>query len=62
VDAVLSVFNTLACAVYLYVATGVVFDARGAVRVAKVLVLALAANGIVVGYRFVLFLITLQTT
>jgi hypothetical protein len=62
VDAALSVFNTLACAVYLYVAMGVVFEARGAVRMAKVGVLALAANAIVVGYRFVVFMITLHTT
>lgn len=62
VDVVLSVLNTVACAVYPYVATGVVFGDRGAVRLGKVLVLALAANAIVVGYRFVLLPITLQTT
>lgn len=45
-----------------HVVFALVFGARGAARVGKVLMLALAANAIVVGYRFAILLITLQTT
>lgn len=62
VDTVLSVINLAACAFYLYVAIGPVYGARGATRVVQTLVLALAVGAIVLGYRFVLFLITLYGT
>jgi hypothetical protein len=62
VDNVLSVANLLVCAVYIYLAIGPVYDARGALRVCKATLLALAAAAIVVGYRFLLFLITLYAT
>jgi hypothetical protein len=61
-DNLLSIFNLTACVAYLYVATGTVYGGRGAMRVIKVLALALAAAGILQGYRFVLFLITLYGT
>jgi hypothetical protein len=61
-DTVLSLVNLVACATYLYVATGTAYGARGAPRVVKALVLALAVAGILLGYRFVLFLFTLYTT
>jgi hypothetical protein len=61
-DNVLSLVNLTACATYLYAATGTAYGARGAPRVAKVLVLSLAVVGILLGYRFVLFLFTLYTT
>ena len=61
-DHILSVINLAACATYLYVATGRVYSASGAIRVIKVLGLALFVAGILLGYRFVLFLITLYTT
>ena len=62
VDNVLSVANLLACAVYIYLAIGPVYDARGALRVCQSALLALAAAAIVVSYRFLLFLITLHAT
>ena len=61
-DNVLSVINLTACATYLYVATGTVYGARGAIRVVKAITLTLAVAGILLGYRFVLFLLTLYTT
>jgi hypothetical protein len=47
---------------YLYAAIGPVYGASGAMRVAKAVVLTLAVGLIVLGYRFVLFLITLYGT
>lgn len=62
VDNLLSALNLLACTTYLYLATGVVFAARGPWRLARAVALAVAAAAIVVGYRFMLFLTTLYTT
>ncbi len=62
VDTALSVFNLAACALYLYVAIGPVYGARGVMRVVQAGLLALAAGAIVLGYRFALFLITLYGT
>jgi hypothetical protein len=62
VDNVLSVANLLACAGYIYLSIGPVYDARGALRIAKATLLAIAAGAIVIGYRFLLFLITLYAT
>lgn len=62
VDNVLSVANLAACAVYIYLAIGLFYGATGALRVTKAVVLAIAVAAIVLGYRFVLFLITLYTT
>jgi hypothetical protein len=61
-DNILSVINLAVCATYLYIATGAVYHASGAIRVIKVLALTLAVGGMVLGYRFVLFLITLYST
>jgi len=61
-DNILSVMNLAACATYLYIATGTVYRASGAIRVIKVLALTLAVGGMVLGYRFVIFLITLYRT
>jgi Protein of unknown function (DUF3667) len=62
VDNVLSVANLAACAVYIYLAIGPVYGATGSLRIGKAILLALAAAAIVVGYRFLLFLITLYAT
>ena len=62
VDNVLSVANLAACAVYIHLAIGPVYGATGALRATKAVGLALAAGAIVLGYRFVLFLITLYAT
>jgi len=62
VDNVLSIVNLMACALYLYAAIAPVYGSSGAARVAQTLVLAIAVGAIVLGYRFVLFLITLYGT
>ena len=62
VDNVLSVANLAACAVYIYLAIGPVYRANGTLRTAKAILLALAVGAIAVGYRFVVFLITLYAT
>jgi hypothetical protein len=61
-DNVLSVANLAACAAYIYLAIGPVYSATGPLRAIKAALLALAVGAIVLGYRFVLFLITLYTT
>lgn len=61
VDNVLSIANLAACTVYIYLASGPVYGASGKLRAAKAFLLALAVATIVLGYRFVLFLITLYT-
>ncbi len=62
VDNVLSALNFAACAVYVYLAVRPVYGASGVHRVAKSFALALAVAAIVLGYRFVLFFITLYGT
>ena len=62
VDNVLSVANLVVCAVYIYLAIGPVYSATGAMRATKAVLLAVAVATIVLGYRFVLFLITLYAT
>jgi hypothetical protein len=49
-------------AVYLYFATGAVYGARGMMRVLKTAALTAAVFLILLGYRFVLLLITLYST
>src|SRR4026207_911658 len=49
-------------ATYLYVATGVVYQAEGLVRALKVAVLAVVIAAAVLGYRFLIFLVTLYFT
>ena len=61
-DHALSILLALASAVYLYMAAGTVYGARGALRILQVALLAIAAACIVLGYRFSLLLITLHTT
>ena len=61
VDNVLSIANLAACTVYIYLASGPVYGDSGKLRAAKAFLLALTVATIVLGYRFVLFLITLYT-
>ena len=61
-DHTLSILLVAVCALYLYMATREVYGGRRAVRALQVVPLVLAASGIVLGYRFVLLLITLYTT
>ena len=49
-------------ATYLYVATAVVYEAKGLVRALKVAVLAVVIAAAVPGYRFLIFLVTLYFT
>jgi len=50
------------CALYLYLASGRVYGARGMARVFQALALAVAAMATFLGYRFALLLITLYST
>ena len=61
-DDAISIALLLVCGMYLYVATGKVCGATGVSRVLKVVALTVAVASIVLGYRFVLFVITLYTT
>ena len=60
-DHVLAIALLAACAVYLYVATGAVYGASGVIRVLKVVALTVVAASLVLGYRFMLLVITLYT-
>jgi len=62
VDNVLSVANLAACGLYIWMAIGPVYGARGSLRAMKATLLALVAGAIVLGYRFAVFLITLYAT
>lgn len=62
VDKLLSIANLTVCALYLYLAIGPAYRATGVTRALKATVLAFAVAAIVLGYRFLLFLITLYTT
>jgi Protein of unknown function (DUF3667) len=59
VDNVLSVLNLAACALYIHLAIGRVYDASGPAKVIQTFVLTILVAAIVIGYRFLLFLITL---
>jgi hypothetical protein len=60
-DTTISVFNLLGC-VYLHIAIGRVYGGRYAARALGATLLTVAAAGLVLGYRFALFLLTLYTT
>ena len=62
VDNVISVANLAVCALYIYLAIGPVYRATGARRVVTSVLLVLSVSAIVLGYRFVVFLITLYAT
>jgi len=62
VDNVLSVAILAACSAYIYLAIGPVYRSNGTLRTAKAILLALAVGIIVLGYRFVVFVITLYAT
>ena len=61
-DQAMSVALLLSCAVYLYVAIGPVFEARGAMRVFQAAILAIAVAAFFLAYRFLLMPITFHTT
>jgi hypothetical protein len=61
-DHAIAIALLVSSAVYLFFSTGTVYGTRGVARVLKTLVLTVAVGAIVLGYRFVLLLITLYTT
>jgi len=61
-DHAVSIVNFGVCLIYLYLAIGACYHSAGVLRLVQVLVLGVAAAGIVIGYRFLLLLITLYTT
>jgi hypothetical protein len=61
VDLVLTLFNLAAGGVYLWVAIGAFYGARGIARALKAAGLSVAIVLIVLGYRFAIFLITLYS-
>ncbi len=60
-DNTLTAVNMLACVAYLFVATGRVYGGGAVSRLIKALLLSAAVGAIVLGYRFVVFVITLYT-
>lgn len=61
-DHVRSVTNLAACAVYLHVASGTAYQARGLRRVVQVVVLVPGVAGVFLGYRFPPLLLTRFST
>lgn len=62
VDLALSLFNLAVVAAYTYLAVGRAYGTRGVTRVAEAAIVTAAVGVLFVGYRFVIFLITLYTT
>lgn len=62
VDTLLTLFNLLACAAYLFAAIAPVYRSSGLRRVLQALGLTVAVGAIVLGYRFLMLLITLAVT
>jgi len=62
IDTVVTIINLAICCAYLYLAIGVVYDKRSIARSVKALALGASVTGILLGYRFLLFLITLYVT
>jgi len=60
-DNAMAVGLLLACAVYMYVASRKAYGAEGIARAAQVAVLTVGVGGVVLGYRFGLFMLTLYT-
>lgn len=61
-DYAISIALLILCAAYLFIATGAVYGGTGVVRALKALTLTVGVATIVLGYRFVLLLITLYST
>jgi hypothetical protein len=61
-DHVIAVSVLAVSAVYLYLASGTVYGASGFTRILATLALTIAVGAIVLGYRFVLLLITLYSS
>jgi hypothetical protein len=61
-DHVISVALRVACAIYLYSAIGAVYVGSAGIRILKAAALTVSVASIVLGYRFILLLVTLYTT
>jgi len=61
-DNILTAINLAACLAYVHIAIGRVYAATGVARLFKALALTVAVGCIVLGYRFLIFLITLYST
>jgi hypothetical protein len=61
-DRVLSVLEVVVCAIYLYIAVGSVYGARGTFRILKVAVLVFAVCAIFLAYRVALMFLAFFTT
>ena len=61
-DNALALIHLVVCALWLYVASGPVYGARGAMRVVKALAVTFGAVLTFLGYRFALLWITLYAT
>ncbi len=62
VDKVVTGVMLVACAVYAYLGAARVYPGHAALRVAQAIVVAVIVGAVILGYRFVIFLITLYTT
>jgi len=62
VDKVVTGVILVACAVYAYLGAARVYPGHAALRVAQAIVVAVIVGAVILGYRFVIFLITLYTT
>jgi len=62
VDTALTLFNLAACLAYLYLAIGSAYGVSGVPRALAALLLAACIGVIVVGYRFLMFVVTLWFT
>jgi hypothetical protein len=60
-DNTLTAVNLAACVAYLFVAAGRVYGGGATARLVQALLLSAAVGAIVLGYRFVVFVITLYT-
>ena len=62
VDHVLTALHLAACAVFVYIATGRVYGASGLGRIVRTAVLTFSVMALVLGYRLLLFVVTLYST
>ncbi len=60
-DNALSVLNFTACAAYLFFAIRPVYEAAWPIRALKAVLLSILAGGLVLAYRFTIFLVTLYS-
>ena len=59
-DTALSIAMLAACALYLFFAIGRVYPGAVAARVVKAVLLAAYSAAVVLGYRFLIFVVTLE--